>query len=58
LVFDPETQKIKAYCTVLVNGRPYQLLQNRLDAKLREGDVVAILPPFGEGLLRFPMAEG
>jgi molybdopterin synthase sulfur carrier subunit len=43
-----EKGKVYDYLSILVNGKSTNLLQG-LDTELREGDVVAILPPVGGG---------
>jgi molybdopterin converting factor small subunit len=48
---DPKTQgiKLKHYYIIMVNGRHYLDLADRLDTRLREGDLVVICPAFGGG---------
>jgi len=48
-VFELQSQEIKKYNMILVNGRQYQHLPDGLDTKLSEGDKVALFPPVGGG---------
>ena len=43
-----EKGKVHSYLSILVNGKSTNVLQG-LDTKLKEGDVIAILPPVGGG---------
>ncbi len=43
-LFQPGTRKVKAYIKVLLNGHGAEL-----EARLSDGDVVAIFPPVGGG---------
>jgi molybdopterin synthase sulfur carrier subunit len=47
-VFDDKTGEVKGFLQFLVNGRSASTL-NGLDTKLRNGDVLAIIPPVGGG---------
>ncbi|MFH1241734.1 MAG: MoaD family protein [Pseudomonadota bacterium] len=49
LIFDPETMEVRDLYQILVNSRHYKFLPGRLDTRLREGDVVAIIPPVAGG---------
>ncbi len=49
LIFDPETMEVRDLYQILVNSRHYKFLPDRLDTRLREGDVVAIIPPVAGG---------
>jgi len=47
-VFDSKTADVKSFLTLLVNGRNITA-RSGLKTKLKEGDVLAILPPVGGG---------
>ncbi|MEM3458414.1 MAG: MoaD family protein [Candidatus Bathyarchaeia archaeon] len=47
-VFDRKTGEVKGFLQFLVNGRSASTL-NGLDTPLRDGDVLAIVPPVGGG---------
>ena len=47
-VLDPETQKVRQYIKVMVNGRDIESL-NRLKTAVKDGDIVQIFPPVGGG---------
>lgn len=49
MIFDPETKELGQHIAVLVNGRHYSHLPDRLDTELKEGDEVAIFPPIAGG---------
>ncbi len=49
LVFDPGTKKVSRSIAILVNGRHYSHLPDRLNTELKEGDEVAIFPPVAGG---------
>lgn len=49
LIFDPETREVRGFYQILVNSHHYKFLPGQLDTKLREGDVVAIIPPVAGG---------
>ena len=49
LIFDPKTKDLSDHIRVLVNGRHYKYLPNRLDTELEEGDEVALFPPLAGG---------
>ena len=48
-IFDRDTKKVSHLLRVLVNGRHYTTLPDRLNAKLDEGDEVALFPPVAGG---------
>jgi|GEM_PF-1231730 len=43
-IFDSETGEVYPDCLILVNGQPYDLLNNGLDTKLSNGDKVEVYP--------------
>lgn len=47
-VFDAKTGQVKGFLQFLVNGNSTATLQG-LDTELKDGDVLAILPPVGGG---------
>lgn len=47
-VFDQKTGEVKGFLQFLVNGRSASTLSG-LDTPLRDGDVLAIIPPVGGG---------
>ena len=47
-VFNPQTGQLKAFLQFLINGTSITALQ-RLETPLKDGDVLAILPPVGGG---------
>ena len=47
-VYDPITREVKGFLQFLVNGKSATSL-NGLQTKLKDGDVLAILPPVGGG---------
>ena len=49
LVFDPQTNQLSQHVSVLVNGRHYSHLPDKLDTQLQEGDEVSIFPPLAGG---------
>jgi MoaD family protein len=49
LVIDPQTNTLSQHVSVLVNGRHYSHLPDKLDTQLIEGDEVAIFPPLAGG---------
>ena len=48
-IFDPKTQEVSSHIRILVNGRHYQYLPNRLNTELKEGDEVSLFPPIAGG---------
>jgi MoaD family protein len=48
-IFDAETGGIHRHISVLVNGRHYTHLRDRLDTALKDGDEVDIFPPVAGG---------
>ena len=49
LIFDEKTKGLSDHIRVLVNGRHYKHLPNRLDTELEEGDEIALFPPLAGG---------
>jgi MoaD family protein len=49
LIFDPRTREIMDHNQILVNGRHYRFVPDRMDAALKDGDVVALIPPVTGG---------
>ena len=47
-VFEPETGEVRGFLQFLVNGKGASTL-NGLETELKDGDVLAILPPVGGG---------
>jgi molybdopterin synthase sulfur carrier subunit len=47
-VYDGKTGKVKRFLQFLINGKSAATL-NELQTELRDGDVLAILPPVGGG---------
>jgi molybdopterin synthase sulfur carrier subunit len=47
-VYDTKTRQVRGFLQFLVNGRSASTL-NGLQTELRDGDVLAILPPVGGG---------
>lgn len=48
-IFDSKTHKIRRHVRVLVNGRHYIYLPNRLDTRLKAEDEVALFPAIAGG---------
>ena len=49
MIFDPCSKTLSGYTKVLVNGRHYSTLPDKLDTRLKEGDEVALFPPLAGG---------
>jgi MoaD family protein len=49
MIFDPCANMLSSYTKVLVNGRHYSTLPDKLDTRLKEGDEVALFPPLAGG---------
>ena len=49
MIFDPDTGEVNGYVRVLVNGRHYSHMPDRLETPLTDGDDVAIFPPVAGG---------
>lgn len=48
-VFDPKTQDISNMLKVLVNGRHYTTLDEKLETVLQDGDEISLFPPVAGG---------
>ena len=48
-VFDSKTQEISDMLKVMVNGRHYTTLPEKLDTRLKDNDEVALFPPVAGG---------
>ena len=44
-VFDRDTNEVSHYLRVLVNGRHYTTLPDKLDTRLQNNDEIALFPP-------------
>ena len=49
LILDAKTRDLSDHIRVLVNGRHYKYLPNRLETELEEGDEIALFPPLAGG---------
>lgn len=49
MVFDTDTGEISDHIAILVNGRHYSHIPDKLDTQLQDGDQVAIFPPIAGG---------
>ncbi len=49
MIFDPETHAPGRHIKILINGRHYSHLPEKLNIKLRDGDEVALFPPIAGG---------
>jgi MoaD family protein len=49
LIFEPSTTSVRSINIILVNGRHYRHFADGLDAKLSEGDLLAVFPPVAGG---------
>jgi molybdopterin synthase sulfur carrier subunit len=47
-IYDRETGEVRGFLQFLVNGKSASTL-NRLQTELKDGDILAILPPVGGG---------
>ncbi len=48
-IYDPQTKILGEYVAVIINGRSYHNLPDKLQSQLIEGDEVAIFPPMAGG---------
>ena len=49
MIFDPETQGQSQDINILINGRHYRHMPDRLDSDLKDGDEVCIFPLIAGG---------
>ena len=49
LIFEPGTKSFVGHLILLVNGRNYLSMPDKLDTPLKEGDEVALFPPLAGG---------
>lgn len=49
MTFDPQTGTLSQHVSVLINGRHYTHLPDRLETQLKDGDEVSIFPPLAGG---------
>lgn len=49
LIIDPDTEELAGHLTLLVNGRKYLFMPNKLDTQLKDGDEIALFPPIAGG---------
>ena len=49
MVFEPKTKQLSQWVAILINGRHYSHLPDRLETALSDQDEVAIFPPIAGG---------
>ncbi|MGD9044250.1 MAG: MoaD family protein [Desulfobacterales bacterium] len=49
MIFDPETNTLSRHIRILINGRHYSHLPEKLSTRLHEGDEVSLFPPIAGG---------
>ena len=49
IIFDPKTQALSRHIRILINGRHYSHLPEKLNTQLLEGDEVSLFPPIVGG---------
>ena len=49
LIFDPGTGGLVSHVMLLVNGRNYLFMPDRLDTVLKDGDEIGLFPPIAGG---------
>jgi len=49
LIFEPRAQLVRDHVAVLINGRSFLNLPDRLETTLKDGDQVSIFPPIAGG---------
>jgi sulfur-carrier protein len=49
LIYDPGTEEPASHIILLVNGRNYLSMPERLESVLKDGDEVALFPPLAGG---------
>ncbi|MFQ5904486.1 MAG: MoaD/ThiS family protein [Candidatus Binatia bacterium] len=48
-LLDSETGGVRSFYRILLGGRDYRCLENRLETSLTDGDQIAIFPPVAGG---------
>lgn len=48
-IYDPRTKILGEHIAVIINGRSYHNLPDKLETLLKDGDEVAIFPPMAGG---------
>jgi molybdopterin synthase sulfur carrier subunit len=49
IIFDPETHALSRHIRILINGRHFSHLPEKLNTQLLEGDEVSLFPPIAGG---------
>jgi len=49
MMFEPETREVHHFFKIIINGRHYTTLPDKVETVLKDGDVVAIFPPVAGG---------
>jgi molybdopterin synthase sulfur carrier subunit len=49
MIFDPETNTLSRHIRILINGRHYAHLPEKLSTRLHERDEVSLFPPIAGG---------
>ena len=49
MIFEPDTHTLNRHIRILVNGRHYSHLPQKLNTPLQEGDEVCLFPPIAGG---------
>jgi molybdopterin converting factor small subunit len=48
-IFDPKTNEISQLLRVLINGRHYTTLPDKMETQLQDNDEIALFPPVAGG---------